>query len=111
MIDTKNIVNGKVIRIMPTFAIILFDQHLGICHISEISDYHVNDIKSYLLLEQTYSFLLIDVDAKNDKYRLSFKRIRPKLLKHHREIIPSVSGFKQLYDQTLKILNEESFRS
>lgn len=106
MIDMHKIVMGKVIRIEATFAIVSFHEHQGICHISEISDYHVNDIHRFLSLGMTYPFLLIDADDTTNKYRLSFKQIRPKLLKHHREIIPSISGFKNLYELTMQALEK-----
>jgi predicted RNA-binding protein with RPS1 domain len=106
MIDTNKIIKGKVIRIEPTFIIINFDGQQAICHISEISDYHVSDIHRFVKVNGTYDFLLLDGDSNANKYRVSFKQIRPKLLKHHREIIPSISGFKNLYDMTLKALEK-----
>ncbi|MDR0675186.1 MAG: S1 RNA-binding domain-containing protein [Mycoplasmataceae bacterium] len=106
MIDTKKIIKGKVIRIEPSFIIVSFAGHQGICHISEISDYHVSDIHRYVKLNETYPFLLINADETANKYRLSFKQIRPKLLKHHREIIDSIQGFKNLYEATLKALEK-----
>jgi predicted RNA-binding protein with RPS1 domain len=106
MIDTNKIITGKVIRIEPTFVIVGFDGHQGICHISEISDYHVSDIHNFLKLDETYPFLLLEANVETNKYRLSFKQIRPKLLKHHREIIPSISGYKNVYESTLKALDK-----
>ncbi|MDR2369671.1 MAG: S1 RNA-binding domain-containing protein [Mycoplasmataceae bacterium] len=111
MIDINKIVKAKVMRIEPTFVIVNFNEHHGICHISEISDYHVSNIERYMKLGEFYSFLLIESDEITNKYRLSFKQIRPKLLKHHREIIHSFSGFKNLYAATLKALENEPMHS
>jgi predicted RNA-binding protein with RPS1 domain len=106
MIDPNKIVMGKVVRIHPTFAIINFNNSQGICHISEISDYHVSDIQLFLKLNETYPFYLISDGQTDNKCRLSFKQIRPKLLKFHREIIPTVSGYKNIYDFTMKELQK-----
>jgi predicted RNA-binding protein with RPS1 domain len=104
MINSKDIVKCKVVRVEPTFAILSFDNCQGICHISEISDYHINNIHNFLKVGETYDFLLLNANEPNNKYKLSYKQIRPKLLKYHYEIIPSVSGYKNLYEMTMSKL-------
>ncbi|MDR1235102.1 MAG: S1 RNA-binding domain-containing protein [Mycoplasmataceae bacterium] len=104
MIDFKNIIKCKVVRIEPTFAILSFNESQGICHISEISDYHISNIHNFFKVGETYDFLLLNGNEQTNKYKLSYKQIRPKLLKYHREIIPSLSGYKNLYETTMSKL-------
>ncbi|MDR3330509.1 MAG: S1 RNA-binding domain-containing protein [Mycoplasmataceae bacterium] len=106
MLEIGKIYQCKVVRIEPTFVILSFNGLQGICHISEISDYHISDIHNYLKIGQEESFLLVQIDSLNDKYKFSYKRIRPKLLKHHGDIIESISGFENLYDNTMRELDK-----
>jgi translation initiation factor 2 alpha subunit (eIF-2alpha) len=94
----------KVIKINPTFILLEFDNKIGICHISEVSDYRVENIQEIFKINESYYFLLLKNDDLKKKYYFSYKRIRPKLLRSHRAIIPTISGYKNLYDYTLKLL-------
>ncbi|MDR0825974.1 MAG: S1 RNA-binding domain-containing protein [Mycoplasmataceae bacterium] len=103
MIDKNKIFKCQVLQIKPTFAIVNYHGNTGICHISEISDYHITDIHKFLTVGETYDFLLIDADEVNHKYKFSFKRLRPKLIKHHSAIIDSLEGFDNLLKNTLEL--------
>jgi predicted RNA-binding protein with RPS1 domain len=86
----------KVFKIKPTFLLLEYEGNVGLCHISEISDYHVSDIHKYFIEGQVYDFALLDYDEVNQKYKFSYKIIHPKMLKHHNQIIPTVSGYDNL---------------
>jgi predicted RNA-binding protein with RPS1 domain len=105
-LEVGKVYQCKIIRVEPTFVILSLDGLQCICHISEISDYHISDIHNYLKVGQEEAFLLTQIDEANDKYKFSYKRLRPKLLKHHSEIIESISGFQNLYDNTMRDLNK-----
>ncbi|GHU50916.1 hypothetical protein FACS189459_5710 [Bacilli bacterium] len=86
----------KVVTIKPSF-VVLVDEKTGlsgICHISEISDYYIKDIKEILNLSYKYTFLCIEVSDKKNVF--SYKRINPKFLKQRDKIIPTSSGYKNL---------------
>jgi predicted RNA-binding protein with RPS1 domain len=97
-----------VLAIKPTFALLEYQNTIGLCHISEISDYHVKDIHNYLTEGQYYDFALIEYDEINKKYKFSYKSIHPKMLKHHNQIIPTVTGFDNLKKATDELLNMRS---
>jgi ribosomal protein S1 len=75
MMNVKDIIKCKVVRIEPTFVILSFNNLRGICHISEISDYRINDIHNFFEVNKTYDFLLIEANPTANKYRFSYKRI------------------------------------
>jgi predicted RNA-binding protein with RPS1 domain len=105
MMDKSNIYQCRVVKILPTYVLLDFEKGQGICHISEISDYHVSDINHFFKVNEVYDFVLLQNDLEHKKNTFSFKRIHPKLLKNHREIIDSTSGFKTLYEKTMKALD------
>lgn len=105
-IDNLNqkIVTAKIIKIFPTYVLAKFDDKIGICHIKDISDYHVKSIKDFFTIDKEYHFLLKNSD--DQKYHLSYKAINPKLLKNHRQIIPTYFGFNNLKKMVDELLNK-----
>lgn len=102
----KTIVTGKIITIAKTYVLATFDGNIGICHISNVSDYLVKDLNDFFELTKPYDFLLIGDDG-NGQFNLSFKQIHPKFLKRHKDVIPTPSGFKNIkadLDRRLKKL-------
>lgn len=97
----------KVVKINPTYVIVQTSGITGICHISEISDYKVSNIHNFFKVDESYNFMLLEFDAGKNLYNFSYKRINPKLLKHHNKIIPSAEGFDNLYENTMKKLYEK----
>ena len=97
----------KVVKINPTYVIVQTAGISGICHISEVSDYKVTNINSFFKINETYNFMLLEFDESKNLYNFSYKRINPKLLKHHNKIIPTAEGFDNLYNHTLKKLYED----
>jgi predicted RNA-binding protein with RPS1 domain len=70
----------KVLAIKPTFALLEHQNTVGLCHISEISDYHVKDIHNYLTEGQYFDFALFEFDVSNKNYKFSYIVIHPKML-------------------------------
>ncbi|MCQ2748200.1 MAG: hypothetical protein MJ223_03020 [Mycoplasmoidaceae bacterium] len=102
----KSIVKGTVISIAKTYVLASFDGNIGICHISNVSDYLVRNLNTFFKLNETYDFLVIGDDGMG-QISLSFKDIHPKFLKTHKNVIPTPSGFKTLkedLDRRLKRL-------
>lgn len=102
----KTIVKGSIISIARTYALVAFDGNVGICHISNVSDYLVRNLNQFFEVGKQYDFLIIG-DSGNGQYNLSFKAIHPKFLKKHTNVIPTPSGFKTIkedLDRRLKKL-------
>jgi predicted RNA-binding protein with RPS1 domain len=94
----------KVMQIKQTYILLQFHNTTGICHISETSDYLVSDMSNYFKVGQSYYFLLLDSTSSDGKFRFSYKKIRPKLLKWHYAIIPTLTNFDNLYQHTLNLI-------
>lgn len=91
----KSIVKGKIISIAKTYVLVAFDGNVGLCHISNVSDYLVRDLNAFFEMGKPYDFLMIGDDG-NGQYNLSFKHIHPKFLKRHRDVIATPSGFENI---------------
>ncbi len=91
----KSIVKGTIISIAKTYVLASFDGNVGICHISNVSDYLVRNLNNFFKLGEAYDFLVIGDDGMG-QINLSFKNIHPKFLKSHKDVIPTPSGFKNL---------------
>lgn len=91
----KSKVKGSIISISKTYVLVSFEGNIGICHISNVSDYLVRNLHDFFAIGQTYDFLVIG-DNGFGQINLSFKAIHPKFLKSHKDVIPTPSGFKNL---------------
>lgn len=94
-IVNKTIVKGKIIKISKTYVLVAFDANIGICHISNVSDYLVRDLKKFFNFDNYYDFLIIGNDEVG-QFNLSYKAIHSKFLKKHNNVVPTPSGFKNL---------------
>lgn len=100
----KTIVRGKIISMAKTYVLVAFDDNIGICHISNISDYLVRDITKFFKADKEYDFLLIE-NKGNGKFNLSYKAIHPKFLKQHKDVISTPKGFKTIKEDLDRRLN------
>ena len=91
----KSKVKGTIISIAKTYVLASFDGNVGICHISNVSDYLVRNLHNFFSLGDTYDFLVIGDDGFG-QINLSFKALHPKFLKRHKDVIETPSGFKNL---------------
>ncbi len=70
------------------------DGNIGICPVEEISDFPINDIKSYFKTFPSYKFKVIG--QSNNFLNLSYKQCHPKLYKNKHKIIPTANHCKTL---------------
>lgn len=83
-----DVIKCKVTKTNTFGAFVVVDEnHTGLVHISQISDYYVPDVKSHINEGDEIDLEVIEYNqnekSKTDKLqlRLSFKSIRPELLK------------------------------
>ena len=93
-IVVNTIVNAKVVKITKTYILAMFNGFVGLCHISNVSDYIVRNLAKFFVKNKNYDFLIIE--KKTNQIFLSYKAIHPKYLKWHKNVIPTPSGFVNL---------------
>lgn len=100
-----DIVEGTVTGIQPYGAFVSLDTaHRGLIHISEISDYYVRDVHSYVNLHDRVKVKVLDVDEDHAQLKLSLKAVsckKPRYRKkrHEKALPPMVIGFASLRKQ------------
>ena len=100
--EVGNIVTGEVKTINNTHLIVgLSDGSTGLLHISEVSDYYVNSLKTMFNVGELYNFVIID---SNGGIKLSWKKIVPRYLKNpfKYDVQETENGFKMLLETTMK---------
>lgn len=105
IIENETIIVGRIIKIHRNRLSIGFDGKMATCHISEVSDYLVKDLRDLFTLYADYNFLIIK-SLPYDEYEVSFKKIHPKFLKWHHEIIPTPSKDNNLRAITNDIISK-----
>ncbi|AGR41488.1 S1 RNA-binding domain-containing protein [Spiroplasma taiwanense] len=101
MLNKGQKINAKVTAIVNygAFCEIEHENEIikGLIHISEISDFFVKSISDFLTVGQEYEIEVIEIiDAKN-QIKLSYKKLRPELLKSTDvKIKETGSGFDNL---------------
>jgi predicted RNA-binding protein with RPS1 domain len=94
----------KIIKILPTYVIVSTTIGVGLCHISQVANKHIHDIKQYFKLNQIYKMKLIS-EPNSDKLKFSYKLMNnPPTVKKRNKIVPTVGGFKQLFEKTNNLL-------
>ena len=107
MYTTGDIVKIKVLKIMKTHIMVKpFDSssYIGILHVSQISDYLVNDLNKYCKVGQMLDLYIISVDVPKKFINFSYKKIRPRFLKNpfSFDINETKMGFNNLFSNTMK---------
>lgn len=65
---------GTVIRVYPTYAILLFDGgYTGLLHISELSNNFIRSFTSFVTVGSIYAVKVIAVDEERQTVRVSLK--------------------------------------
>lgn len=72
------------------------DGYTGLCHISEVSNDFVDDIKNYVHDQEMIYVQVLDVDYENKQMRLSIKDIYYKTEEDPSHIVESRKGFLSL---------------
>lgn len=86
---SKKIVLGKVLEIRSNYVLVEYNNRTFKCYRASVSDYYTK-LNVYFKVGQTYKFLL------KDNAYLSYKELRPKLIKNKKRPIPTISGSKNL---------------
>lgn len=86
---SEKIVIGEVTKIHQNYIEVLVDKSTYICTSKQISDYTVN-IEKIFKVGNKYKFLM-----RNNKM-ISYKMLRPKLIKNKKFPMPTISGSKNL---------------
>ena len=76
--EPQSIIRGKVIKVFPTHILVNHNEYTGFLHISDVSDFYVNDIKIFFEVGNDYEFLVVEVDNKAKRTKLSWKEIVPR---------------------------------
>ncbi len=71
------------------------DNHNGLIHISEISNYFVKNISDFVSIDENILVEVLGVDE-NDRLNLSIKNINYKLVPRYGKIKDNKNGFKPL---------------
>ncbi|MDE6894536.1 MAG: hypothetical protein K2J02_04120 [Malacoplasma sp.] len=100
MIKNKKIIQCKITEIHSNYIVAENKDKKYICNESQISDFKVN-LNEYFSVGKIYKFCLV-----NNKY-ISYKIVRPKLLKNKKAPIPTISGPKNLEKHLLNIINKK----
>lgn len=78
-VAVNTIVSAKIVKITKTYVLASFGNTVGLCHISNVSDYIVRNLSKFFIKNKNYDFLIIEKNA--NQILLSYKAIHPKYLK------------------------------
>ena len=94
---------GTVVRIYPTYAILLFDDGwTGLLHISELSHSYIRSFTAFVTIGTIYSVKVIEVDEASGKVHVSLKQMTTSERKRsfsHRPIEETEISFDALRDR------------
>jgi general stress protein 13 len=63
--------------IQPYGVFIEYQDFTGLIHISEISDHYIDDIEEIIKVGDRIDVIVLDVDEKNKRLKLSYKQANP----------------------------------
>ncbi|MCF0217710.1 MAG: hypothetical protein HUJ42_01550 [Malacoplasma sp.] len=98
MLKKRKIVSCKVVEIKENFIVVKYKNKLFNCPSNQISDFKV-DLFEFFQLDKYYKFYFIDPK------HISYKFIRPKLIKNKRHPIPTASGATNLEAHLKKLIS------
>jgi len=102
-----SIVKGEITAIKPYGAFVKIDEsHVGLIHISEISDNFVRNIEDYVTVGDVIDLKVLDVN--DNKVSLSFKALH-KRKKRYKIVLKS--GFSPLKEKLQDWINEYQLKS
>lgn len=100
----KKIVLAIVEKIEKAHIVVKYKDNLYTIKSHQISDYTVN-LFEYFIVGKVYKFCLID-----NRY-LSYKAVRPKLLKNKKAPMPTISGSKTLEKNLLNFIRFQKMKA
>lgn len=101
----NDIIKVEVTGIKEYGAFVKYNEYAGLIHISEFSDDYVKNISSIVSVGEIINVMVLDIDEKEKKLKLSFKKanmVDKKVLKFTKINI----GFKSLEDNMEKWIKE-----
>lgn len=103
---------GTVIRVFPTYAILLFDGgYTGLLHISELSNNFIRSFTSFVTTGSIYAVKVIAVEEEKKSVRVSLKAMTPSdkaKAFRHAKIKPEEVDFSGLSERLPQWIKEES---
>ena len=104
------VLSGVVRKIKKTIIIVELENGFeGMLHISDVSDYYVNNLNYMFEIGKEYSFKIISMDHENKRAKVDWKSIHPRFMKtpFKYEIKETESGFGNLLKNTLKEIEND----
>ena len=106
----NDIVKGQVTGIEDYGIFVKLDKtHIGLIHISEITEGYVNNINNFVKIDEMIFVRILDIDNKTGQMKLSIKNINYKENGLTQNIQESIRGFLPL-QQNLSIWTEEKLK-
>ena len=107
-----DIVTGTVVRVYPTYAILLFDEGwTGLLHISELSNSFIHNFTSFVNAGSIYSVKVLSVSDDGNNVRVSLKAMTPQDKRrafHHKRIDPEEIDFTALKEHLTLWIEQEN---
>lgn len=76
MVKVGDIVEGTVVKVYPSYAILLFEEGTtGLLHVSELSNGYVHNFMKYISVGNIYSVKVVAVDEAKNDVRVSIKQM------------------------------------
>lgn len=112
MYNKGDVILVKITKIMKTHIMVKpinSNKWNGILHISEISDYLVNNIKNIFKLNEKINLYVLSVDEQKKFINFSYKTIRPIYLKNPYKFTlkETKNKSKKLINKTMEILKND----
>jgi predicted RNA-binding protein with RPS1 domain len=99
--DKGNIVKGEITAIKPYGAFVkIGTEHVGLIHISEISDGFVRNVEDYVTIGDVLDLKVLDV--KGNKLSLSFKAIHKRKKRYNITLQTGFSPLQERLDQWIE---------
>lgn len=91
----QDIIECKVTGIRPYGLFVEHGEYSGLVHISEISEFYIEDISEIFKVGDSVSLYVIEVDREYKRLKLSYKKIH-KINKRIRKNMKVIIGFHSL---------------
>lgn len=92
----SKIIHGKIKGVFKTYALIETSLGIGICHISNFSDYKINNLMRFIEIYNPTKFAIININDNNHTLDLSFKECNPVFAFPSFKLCHCSSGFTKL---------------
>lgn len=104
----SKIIQGKVKNVFKTYALIETSLGTGICHISNFSDYKINNLKKFVEIYKPNRFVVMNLNENDHTLDLSFKGCNQVFAYPNFKLYHSSSGFSKLKQYVYHLAHLES---